>query len=207
MEGQGVTTPFQNLDLNSEMLQRAMDGPLTFAEFGLDRATPDWVGINWNMPVLHLGPGEKHIPDTIELDWPEWDFDKLTYDSDIEWWVDYNARTGSGHRLPFWDESVGGIIATHVLEHLKDPRPLLREASRILAPGAPFNILVPHGESLMFKQDLDHQKPFVIETWKTLLSNPYYTKGKDGFSFELGANFLFGVKEANLALVTQLIKR
>ena len=182
-----------------------MDSPLTFAAFGLDRPTPKWTTIDWSKPVLHLGPGEKHIPNTIELEWPEWDFDQL--DAQAEFWVDYNTRKGSGARLPFEDNEAGGVIATHVLEHLKDPIPLLREVSRILAPGCPFNILVPHGESLMFKQDLDHQKPFVIETWKTLLSNPYYAKGKDGFSFDIGANFLYGVKEANLALVTQLIKR
>lgn len=201
MEGQAVTTPFPR-NVSDELLKATMDEPMAFAEFGLDRACPSWVEIDWALPVVHLGPGEKHIPDTIEYDWPEWDFDKLgtgegTY---------LTAKEYERRYLPYDDGSVGGVIATHVLEHLQDPRPLLREVSRILAPGAPFNILVPHGESLMFKQDLDHRTPFVIETWKTLLSNPYYTKGKDGFSFRLGANFLFGVKEQNLALVTQLIK-
>ena len=198
MEGQGVnfSTPLNFTGVTDE--------PLMFAQFGLDRELPHWAPTNWQKPVVHLGPGEKHIPNTDEFDWPTWDFDKL--DLNANYWSDYDQRTGSGGRLPYLDGEVGGVIATHVLEHLNDPRPLLREVSRILAPGCPFNILVPHGESLMFKQDLDHRTPFVIETWKTLLSNPYYTKGKDGFSFRLGANFLFGVKEANLALVTQLIK-
>lgn len=181
-----------------------MDNPFSFAEFGLDRAVPRWAPLQWHKPILHLGPGEKHIPGTVEFDWPEWDFDKLNLD--IPYTVDFASRIGTGERLPFEDGEAGGIVATHVLEHLRDPRPLLREASRILAKGAPFNILVPHGESLMFKQDLDHKTAFVIETWKTLLENPYYTKEHDGFSFEVGANFLFGVKESNLALVTQLIK-
>lgn len=204
MEGKVVTTPFPK-DLSPNLVRQMLDGPLAFAEFGLDRAIPEWKPIDWSKPVVHLGPGEKHIPNTIELEWPDWDFDALG--NTEGWWVDYHARTGSGHVLPFYDGEVGGVIATHVLEHLNDPRPLLREVSRILTPGCPFNILVPHGESLMFKQDLDHRTPFVIETWKTLLENPYYTKGKDGFSFDLGANFLFGVKESNLALVTQLIRR
>lgn len=205
MERESVTAPLSNLDIHPLTRQQMVDGPLSFAEFGLDRTLPEWKEIDWSKPVLHLGPGEKHIPGTHEYDWPTWDFDKL--DLSKAYWANYENRTGSGGRLPYQDGEVGGIIATHVLEHLKDPRPLLREASRILAPGCPFNILVPHGESLMFKQDLDHRTPFVIETWKTLLSNPYYTKGKDGFDFELGANFIFGVKEANLALVTQLIRR
>lgn len=205
MEGQGVnfSTPLNFTGVTDE--------PLMFAQFGLDRELQHWVPTNWQKPVVHLGPGEKHIPNTDEYDWPEWDFDKLDLSAPFS--IDHAKRTtlglggiGSKPRLPYDDGEVGGVIATHVLEHLNDPRPLLREVSRILAPGCPFNILVPHGESLMFKQDLDHRTPFVIETWKTLLSNPYYTKGKDGFSFRLGANFMFGVKEANLALVTQLIK-
>lgn len=201
MEGQTVIS----VPMDADFL---VDGPLTFAGFGLDRPTPAWKKIDWSKPVLHLGPGEKHIPNTIELEWPDWDFDLLDLNG-TNFAINYYQRTVSGNkcRFPFEDGEVGGVIATHVLEHLKDPRPLLREVSRVLATGCPFNILVPHGESLMFKQDLDHQKPFVIETWKTLLSNPYYAKGKDGFSFDLGANFLYGVKEANLALVTQLIKR
>ena len=171
----------------------AQGSPLTFAEFGLDRELPEWEDPNWLRPVIHLGPGIKHIPGTIEYEWPEWDFDKL------------GTPTGPP-MFPHKPGSVGGVIATHVLEHLRDPRPLLREVSRILAPGCPFNILVPHGDSLMFKQDLDHKTAFVTETWKTLLENPYYAKEHDGFSFRLGANFLFGVKESNLALITQLIK-
>lgn len=166
-----------------------LNTPLLFAQFGLDRGLPKWVPIDFSRQVLHLGPGEKHIEDTQELEWPEYDLDK----------PDCLANFGDGR--------VGGIIATHVLEHLSDPRHLLREASRVLATGCPFNILVPHGQSLMFAQDLDHKTPFVIETWKTLISNPYYAKDHDGFAFEIGANFLFGVKEDNLALVTQLIKK
>lgn len=165
-----------------------VNAPILFAQFGLDRPLPKWAPIDWSKQVLHLGPGRKHIDDTHELEWPEFDFDKS----------DCLARYGDGR--------VGGIVATHVLEHLADPRHLLREASRVLAPGCPFNILVPHGASLMFLQDLDHKTPFVIETWKTLIDNPYYAKDHDGFDFEVGANFLYGVKEDNLALVTQLIR-
>lgn len=205
MERKDVTTP---LPKTERLLKWMIDQPVTFAEFGLDRTLPAWRPIDWSKPVLHLGPGEKNIPNTVEYDWPAWDFDALnvtgTEGFGTDEWV---GAADLKMCFPHEPGSVGGVIATHVLEHLEDPRPLLREVSRILAPGCPFNILVPHGESLMFKQDLDHRTAFVIETWKTLLENPYYTKEHDGFDFVLGANFLFGVKESNLALVTQLIKR
>jgi SAM-dependent methyltransferase len=136
--------------------------------------------------ILHLGPGEKSIEGARTFDLPEFD---LEYDI-----------------FPFTDNSVGGIVATHVLEHLADPRHIIREAARILAPGCPLMILVPHADSLMAKQDLDHKSQFAIDTWRVLLSNPYYNLNNNDIPFRIGANFLFGFSERNLALVTQLIK-
>lgn len=182
----------------------AMGSALGFAQFGLDRQIAPWVNIDWEKPVLHLGPGVKHIPETVEYEWPHWDFDNLKLPGSYE--IDHGEYLSQRACFPHEDGSVGGVIATHVLEHLKDPRPLLREVSRILAPGCPFNILVPHAQSYMYLQDLDHRTPFVIETWKTLLSNPYYLKEHEGFSLKVGANFTFAVKEQNTALITQLIK-
>jgi SAM-dependent methyltransferase len=124
----------------------------------------------------------------IPCEWPAFDFDAP------------NCLAGIG------DDSVGGVVATHLLEHLADPRHLLREVGRVLAPGAPFSILVPHGHSLMFAQDLDHKTQFVLDSWNNLLDDSYYTRGKDGFPFKLGFNALVALKESNVALVTQLIK-
>ncbi len=38
-------------------------------------------------------------------------------------------------RLPFADGSFGTVVLTEVLEHFRDPRPLLAELRRVLAPG------------------------------------------------------------------------
>lgn len=159
---------------------------ISFAEMGLDRTLPRWVPMDHTLPILNLGAGNKVVDGAVPLDWPEW-----------------NGETDA---IPYQSNSVGGIIATHFMEHIASPYNILREAGRVLRAGCPFNILVPHGQSLMFAQDLDHKTPYVVETWKTLLQNPYYGKDKNAFPFEIGANFLFGLKEANLTLVTQLIK-
>lgn len=164
----------------------ALNTLLKFVEFGLDRGIPEWVPMDSSAGILHLGPGEKHIRGATVYDLPEFDLE-----TDI---------------LPHSDNSIGGIVATHVLEHLADPRHIIREAARVLKPGCPFNVLVPHADSLMAKQDLDHKSQFVIETWRVLLNNPYYKLNNNDIPFHIGANFVFGVKEENLALVTQLIK-
>lgn len=155
-------------------------------EQGADREMPDFLPVNPAFPILNLGAGRKHILGTLALDWPDWD-------AEID-------------PLPYAGESVGGIIAYHFLEHLRDPRPVLRECSRVLIPGAPMNIVVPHYMGTIAYQDLDHKTFWTSETFKTLLDNPYYDKGHDGFKFRIGVNLIMGLSERNLMLVTQLIK-
>jgi hypothetical protein len=109
----------------------------------------------------------------------------------------------------FPDDSVGGIFAINILEHLADPRPLIFEFGRVLAPGCPANIFVPHARSNMYLQDLDHKTPFVLDTWKNLLEpHPFYEKGhaEAPHRLRIGVNFVFGVKDENVGIVTQLIK-
>lgn len=165
---------------------------IQFFEFGMDRDVPFWAPSDWTKPVLHLGHGNKHIDGADELDWPEWDAE---------------AICRGEHRLDYADSSVGGVVATHFLEHLSDPRPLIREVGRVLAPECPFNILVPNAGSSMWYHDLDHKSAFNLDTWKNLLHQPYYTKDRDGFTFDIGFNMVMFIKPGNEALVTQLIKR
>jgi SAM-dependent methyltransferase len=168
-----------------------LDSAFGFAQFGMDRWVAEWIPLDTSKTIIHVGPGEKHIhPErsVLVLDYPDWDAEK--------------------DEIPLPDDSVGGIVATHFLEHLQEPRQFLCEAARVLAPGCPLNILVPHADSLMAKQDLDHKSQYVLDTWRVLLNNPYYNKNNNAkFDFELGANFVFGVKEGNFAVVTQLIKK
>lgn len=172
-------------DFNKEYPGSVSYDPLSFALYGLDRDLSVWTQPG-PKPWLNLGPGNKHIADTEELDWPGWDAEK--------------------GEIPYPDEFFGAVFATHFLEHVGNIKPLLREVGRVLRPSCPFNILVPHADSLMYKHDLDHKHPFVIDTWENLLGNPYYSKDPEGFPFRVTTNFLFGLKEKSLALVTQLVK-
>jgi SAM-dependent methyltransferase len=175
--------------------------PLQFFLFGMDRlgALPQWISMDYHRPILHLGPGKKgNQPRTIDCEWPDYDFDAP---NSLRFPV--NGRTG------FDDNSIGGVVATHVLEHLEDPRTLIWEVARVLAPGCPFNIVVPKAGSNLFWQDLDHKTGFVLDTWKTLLDNSYYLKGKNNGEhiLDVGFNAEMSIKEGNNAIVTQLVKR
>lgn len=189
------------------------DGPLAFAEFGLDRELEPWVHPDWEYPVLDLGPGTKFIPGTIRLDWPEYDWEPQPDSNYVP-----NGRGSliprtvlalkSTGMLPYDSNHVGGIFCVNLLEHLWDPRPLIWEMARVLRPGCPINVFVPHADSIMYKQDLDHKKPFVLDTWKNLLDpHPYYDKGHaPEHGLRRGAEFKFAVKEGNEACIAQLIK-
>ena len=88
---------------------------LEVALFGLARSLPIWRYPDDRKPVLDLGPGTKYVHGAIRLEWPDWDADRDLL---------------SAHA----DGSVGGIFAINILEHLADPRPLILEFGRVLAP-------------------------------------------------------------------------
>jgi SAM-dependent methyltransferase len=171
-----------------------------FFLFGMDRldVMPEWKDMDGTLPILHLGPGKKGgQAQTIDCEWPDYDFDHPNS-------LRFPANGNQG-----WDDgSVGGVVATHVLEHLADPRVLIWEVARVLAPGCPFNIVVPKAGSNLFNQDLDHKTGFVLDTWKTLLDNSYYLKGKNADALlDVGFNAEMSIKEGNNVIVTQLIKK
>ena len=52
-------------------------------------------------------------------------------------------RVGEVSCLPFKEQSVDRVIATHVLEHVYKPHEVLREWERVLKPGGALSILIP----------------------------------------------------------------
>jgi SAM-dependent methyltransferase len=137
-------------------------------------------------PVLNIGCGEKHIVGATHLDLPEWDADK--------------------QGIPFSDSHFQTIYALHFLEHIQDPIRQLREMQRVLKPGGHLNVAVPYYSTQGAFHDLDHKSFWCEETWRHTFNNPYYAKDHDGWNFTVGANFIIGILERNVLLISQLIK-
>ncbi len=57
---------------------------------------------------------------------------------------------GDGLRLPFADASFDLVCVRHVLQALPDPRAMLREAKRVLAPGGHVHMLVEDYAAIFF---------------------------------------------------------
>jgi SAM-dependent methyltransferase len=51
-------------------------------------------------------------------------------------------------RLPWADGSMTAITCMHLVEHLRDPAPLMKEAARLLRPGGRIYIETPHPKTL-----------------------------------------------------------
>lgn len=206
--------------------QISWDNPLEFALFGLARQAefPRWVQVDMDKPILDLGPGNKMIHGAIRCEYPDYNFESPLHLPECTGWNHdclnapegqkyYLIPTGYQDRvskyrcvLPFASDSIGGIYAVNILEHLWDPRPILEECARVLAPGAPLNIVVPHGSHGIYLQDLDHKKPFILDSWKNWLSNGYWGPDRSNLRLRVGVNFKFGIKEENVNIMTQLIK-
>ena len=138
-------------------------------------------------PTLNIGHGEKYIDGAEHLDLPEWD-----------------AETDP---IPCADESFQTIYAIHFLEHITRPVEMLREFQRVLRVGGHLNIALPYYSTQGAIHDLDHKgSMWCEETWRHTFANPYYAKDHDGWQFEISANFIMGILERNVLLITQLIK-
>ncbi len=158
-------------------------------QIGMARHIPDIVPFpDIKGHILNLAPANKPIKETVGVGRPECDFDK--------------------DPLPFLSDSIRGIYAFHVLEHLHNPLYLLSEMQRVLVPGGSVLIVVPYYNSQMMAHDLDHKHVFCEDTWKQIFNNPYYDDKAKGYDwkFKIGLNIIIGIVERNLCLMTQLVK-
>ncbi|UVT31234.1 methyltransferase [Gordonia phage OtterstedtS21] len=204
-----------------------MDEPLNFALFGLARQQEfldmKWREVDWDLPVLDLGPGNKIIPGAVRCEYPEYNFESpdflptaqtstsfrfLSSDDVLDGKFGYtDAYSMYRCTLPYPDNSVGGIFAVNILEHLWDPRPIMEECARVLAPGCPLNIVVPHAHSVIYSQDLDHKKEFVLDSFKNWLNNQYWGPDRTALRLRVGTLFKFSIKEGNENIQCQLVKK
>lgn len=161
-------------------------------------------------PVLNLGCGNSPIEGAINLDYPLWDGERgvIEVPNQYKWeWIHGKPPPGGGDVLVNCpSEMIAGIHAYHFLEHLTDPRKMLREMQRVLKPGGVANIVVPHYSAALAYEDLDHKKQFALDTWKTLFNNSFYDKDHNGWRFKIHFNMMMALTERNTVIVTQLVK-
>jgi SAM-dependent methyltransferase len=143
----------------------------------------------WGSQYVQLGPGNKLIEGWDNLDYPEWDAETMP--------------------LPYDEESVDGISAYHVLDHLSNPIGVLAEIQRVLVPGGWFVNVVPHYASELWNSDLTHKSRFATETWRSIFDMRHYEHHDvpfDGWKMNIEFNMIMAYTERNTVLVTKLVK-
>jgi len=180
-------------------------------ELGMKRQVPELLDFPEGL-VLNLGAGKHVLPGAFNIDYPQWDAESYSID------ITLNDRalliTGKEHPIEQArdllgtcpDNVIAGIHAYHFLEHVRDPRRMLREMQRVLKPGGVINICVPHYWGSMAHHDLDHKNTYAIDTWANTFSAPWYTKDREGWKLRIHFNMLMAVAERNAAILTQLVK-
>ena len=101
--------------------------------------------------VLDLGCGSRHIPGTIR--------------SDI--FVNAPGIRADAARLPFRSQSLDCVLATALLEHVPNPRHVVREVYRVLRPDGVFYVEVPFLEG--FHADPDDYQRYTFRGLEVLL--------------------------------------
>lgn len=69
------------------------------------------------------------------------------------------------HALPLKNESVDTIWCRHVLEHMADLEPVLKELRRVLKDSGRIHIIVPHFSNSLAYSDYTHRRFFGLYTF------------------------------------------
>lgn len=98
---------------------------------------------------INLGAGLKRFDDFVNID-----DDPLCN-------PDYLVNIEDA-KLPFEDNSVEEIKAHHILEHIKNFIPLMKELHRVAVHGCIMDIIVPHHQHDVFYGDPTHVRPITV---------------------------------------------
>jgi radical SAM protein with 4Fe4S-binding SPASM domain len=119
---------------------------------------------------LHLGCGRTILPGWTNLDsCPLPGVDLVV---DLE-----GCEPG---RIPLPDSSVKEFLASHVLEHIRAPLPLMQELYRVAKPGAKLVVRVPYGSSDVAWEDPTHVRPYFLDSFG-YFGQPYYWRADYGY--------------------------
>ena len=118
--------------------------------------------------LLNLGSGRNQREDCLNVD--------ATYYPGIQKVV--NLRD---YPWPWENESIDGIYASHVIEHMPCQEQFIWECLRILKKGGFLRLNVPHSSSVSSIGCMGHNRTYSYNTLHKYLSNDYYMFGKAKF--------------------------
>ena len=116
---------------------------------------------------MNVGCGRTILPDWINLDSMPLPGVDLVCDLD---------RLGPGDGrvlLPLPDSAISEFLLSHVLEHIREPLPMMQELWRVARPGAIMTVRCPYGSSDDAWEDPTHVRAIFLQSFG-YFSQPYY---------------------------------
>lgn len=119
---------------------------------------------------LHLGCGRTILPGWVNLD--SFPLEGVDVVADLD--------KCESSPLPFEADSVDEIRASHLLEHIARPLPLMQELWRIAKPGCKAVFQTPYGSSDDAYEDPTHVRQYFLGSYG-YFSQPYYWRADYGY--------------------------
>lgn len=129
---------------------------------------------------LHLGCGKTILPDWINVDCVNSPGVDLVFDLD----------KCSTNPFPLPDNSIEVILASHLLEHIANPLPMMQELYRIAKPDAKATFYLPYGSSDDAFEDPTHVRPYFLNSFG-YFSQPYYWRADYGYRGDWRVDTIF----------------
>jgi hypothetical protein len=82
--------------------------------------------------------------------------------------------------LPLAEDSIEEFLLSHVLEHIRQPLPLMQELWRIAKPGALMTVRLPYGSSDDAHEDPTHVRQYFLHSFG-YFSQPFYWRADYGY--------------------------
>lgn len=106
--------------------------------------------------ILVVGCGKSPREDAVNLDVCELPGVDIVFDLET---------CHLGNRLPIEDNTFSKIIMSHVLEHIRNPLPMMQELWRVAKPGCDLMVRVPYGSSDNAWEDPTHVRPYFLDSF------------------------------------------
>jgi len=119
---------------------------------------------------LHLGCGRTILPGYVNLDAVALPGVDVVAD------LDDCAKTP----LPFESDTFDEILGSHVIEHIRDPLPLMAELHRVSKSNATAVFRTPYGSSDDAHEDPTHVRQYFVQSWG-YFSQPFYWRADYGY--------------------------
>lgn len=146
---------------------------------------------------LNLGCGDHPEPGFVNVD------RVVGFGADVIFDLEHCAKDAFGElwpwQLPFVTGSVDCVLASHVLEHITNLIPLMREIHRVLTPGGYLIVVAPYASSDGAWEDPTHVRAFTERSWTYFDRRMYETPGHAG-AYPSPIDFCFDVVKVDLVL-------